>query len=178
MSLLRREPVRAGNPFLKKLALSAAQSELFNEYLARRMMDGLMRTVLPGDVLAKWPAGGMFVSRDPAAEQPRLDAREVVPAGPMFGHKLFAADGVAAECEAAVLREAKLTVESFAGFGKLVAGTRRHNFIYVADLEAHFEEEGLRLTFMLPAGSYATVLLREVMKGPLEETEISRADHP
>jgi tRNA pseudouridine13 synthase len=178
MALLHREPVRARNPFLKKLALSAAQSELFNEYLARRMTDGLMRTVLAGDVLAKWPAGGMFVSQDPAAEQPRLDAREVVPAGPMFGHKLFPADAEAAEREAAVLRDAELSVESFAGFGKLLAGTRRHNLVYVPDLEARTDADGVRLTFTLPAGSYATILLREVMKEPLDDVEVNRADHP
>ena len=43
-------------------------------------------------------------------------------------------------------------------------GTRRHNLIYVDDLSAAREPDGLRLTFTLPAGSYATVLLREVMK--------------
>jgi tRNA pseudouridine13 synthase len=44
-------------------------------------------------------------------------------------------------------------------------GTRRHNLVYFDDLAAPFEPDGLRLTFTLPAGSYATVLLREVMKG-------------
>jgi tRNA pseudouridine13 synthase len=164
MALLRRERACVRNPFLKKLALSAAQSLLFNDYLARRLNDGLMRTVLAGDVLAKCPAGGMFVARDLAAEQPRLDAREVVPAGPMFGRKLFPTEGDAAKREAAVLADAQLTTESFAGFGKLLAGARRHNLVYVDDLSATAEPEGLRLTFTLPAGSYATVLLRELMK--------------
>jgi tRNA pseudouridine13 synthase len=164
MALLRREQTRVRNPFLKKLALSAAQSLLFNDCLNRRLADGLMRTVLPGEVLAKWPAGGMFVAHDPAIEQPRLDNREVVPAGPMFGRKLFPAERVAAEREAAVLADAGLTAESFAGFGKLLGGARRHNLVYVDDLSAKSEQEGLRLTFSLPAGSYATVLLCEVMK--------------
>src|SRR5262245_61798608 len=57
---------------------------------------------------------------------------------------------------------AGLSVASPAGFGKLVQGTRRHNLIYVDDLTAEAEPEGVRLTFTLPAGSYATVLLREV----------------
>jgi tRNA pseudouridine13 synthase len=115
--------------------------------------------------MAKWPAGGMFVASDVAAEQARFDARETVHAGPMFGRKTFAAEGLAAEREAAVLRDARLTTESFAGFGKLLMGTRRHNLVYVDELDAKIEPDGLRLAFMLPAGSYATVLLREVMKG-------------
>jgi len=169
MALLRREPARLRSPFLKKLALSAAQSLLFNDCLARRMADGLLRTVLAGDVLAKWPAGGMFVARDLAAEQPRLDAREVVPAGPMFGRKLFPAEGAAAEREAAILRDAGLTIDAFAGFGKLLAGTRRHNLVYIDELSEAPAPDGLRLSFTLPAGCYATVLLREVMKTPSAE---------
>jgi tRNA pseudouridine13 synthase len=156
--------INARSPFLRKLALSAAQSALFNQYLARRVSDGLFRRVLPGDVMAKWPFGGMFVAEDAALEQVRLDARETVTAGPIFGRKTFPAKGEAAEREAGILSDAGLTRESFGGFGKLVQGTRRHNLIYVDDLAAAVEPEGVRLAFTLPAGSYATVLLREVMK--------------
>ncbi|HXD86485.1 MAG TPA: tRNA pseudouridine(13) synthase TruD [Urbifossiella sp.] len=159
-------------PFLYKFALSAVQSLLFNDTLARRMSDGLYRTVLLGDVMAKWPAGGMFVAKDAAAEQARFDAKEIVTAGPMFGRKTFPAEEIAAEREAAVLRDNGLSPRSFEGFGKLVLGTRRHNLVYLEDLAATWEAEGLRLTFTLPAGSYATVLLREVMKtAPDEPTD-------
>ena len=152
-------------PFLFKFALSAVQSALFNDYLARRMTDGLFRTVLAGDVMAKRPPfGGMFVVQDVPAEQARFDAKETVPAGPMFGKKTFPAEGVAAEREAAVLRDHNLSPASFAGFGKLVMGTRRHNIVDLSDLTAEWEPAGLRLAFTLPSGSYATVLLREVMK--------------
>ena len=51
----RRQDLR--DPFLRKLVLSAAQSGLFNHYLARRLTDVLLRRVLPWDVMAKWPAG-------------------------------------------------------------------------------------------------------------------------
>ena len=171
MALLRNEPppaqlsrVNLRSPFLRKLALSAAQAALFNHTLAGRMADGLLRRVLPGDVMAKWPFGGMFVAQDVEREQARFDARETVTAGPMFGRKMFAAAGEAAVREAAVLQNAGLTAKSFHGFGKLLAGTRRHNLIYLDDLAATREPDGLRLNFTLPAGSYATILLHEVMK--------------
>jgi tRNA pseudouridine13 synthase len=144
--------------------LSAAQSALFNHYLATRLTDGLLRTVLAGDVMAKYPFGGMFVASDLPREQERLEARETVPAGPIFGRKMFAAAAEAAAREAAVLQEAGLTPASFQGFGKLVQGTRRHNLVYLDDLTSAVEPDGVRLTFTLPAGSYATVLLREVTK--------------
>jgi tRNA pseudouridine13 synthase len=152
------------NPFLRKLALSAAQSALFNHYLARRMTDGLLRRVLPGDVMAKWPFGGMFVAEDVPREQARFDARETVSAGPIFGRKTFAAAGEAAAREAAVLQECAVAADAFRNFGKLVQGTRRHNLIYLDDLTGEAEADRVRLSFTLPAGSYATVLLREVVK--------------
>jgi tRNA pseudouridine13 synthase len=170
--LLRQEPPPATtgrkpnlrSPFLRKLALSAAQSALFNYYLGKRLADGLMRRVLPGDVMAKWPAGGMFVAEDVAREQQRFNTRETVHAGPIFGRKTFAAGAEAAAREQNLLHDAGLTPTSFHGFGKLVQGTRRHNLVYCDDLAAVIEPEGVRLTFSLSAGCYATVLLREVMK--------------
>lgn len=107
------------------------------------------------------------------AEQTRFDSKETVTAGPMFGKKTYPAEGVAAEREAAVLRDNGLSIGSFGGFGKLVMGTRRHNLVYLDDLTSAWEDDGLRLSFTLPAGSYATVLLAEVMK-----TNIADAAEP
>jgi tRNA pseudouridine13 synthase len=180
LALVRREPppaaasgkpVNVRNPFLRKLALSAAQAALFNYYLGQRLRDGLLRRVLAGDVMARWPFGGMFVAVDIAREQERFDARETVTAGPIFGRKTFPAAEEAAAREALILADAGLTPASFAGFGKLVQGTRRHNLVYIDDLAAVVEAEGVRLTFTLPAGSYATVLLREVMKNAAAAVE-------
>jgi tRNA pseudouridine13 synthase len=158
----RRPNVRS--PFLRKLALSAAQSALFNHYLACRMRDGLLWTVIAGDVMGKWPFGGLFVAEDLPREQARFDARETVQAGPIFGRKTFAAAAEAANRENATLREANLDRAALGRFGKLLQGTRRHNLIYLDDLTGQIDSEGARLSFTLPAGSYATVLLRELCK--------------
>ena len=155
---------RRVNPFLRKLALSAVQSALFNRYLSQRLRDGLLRSVLPGDVMAKWPFGGMFVAEDVAREQSRFDLRETVSAGPMFGHKLFRAHAQAADREAAILKESGFALDNFRSYGKLLSGTRRHNLVYADDLSAVVESEGVQLLFTLPAGSYATVLLCEFIK--------------
>jgi tRNA pseudouridine13 synthase len=179
LALLRKEhsimarghKVNVRNPFLKKLALSAAQSGLFNHYLGRRLTDGLARKVLKGDVMAKVPFGGLFVAEDMATEQKRFDAGETVTAGPIFGRKTFPSAHDASLRELATLQAFGLTRENFGGFGKLVQGTRRHNLVFLADLAAAFEPDGLRLTFTLPAGSYATVLLREIMKNDVEDDD-------
>ncbi len=128
LALLRQEPPPAGHqanvrsPFLRKLALSAAQSALFNHCLACRMADGLLRRVLPGDVMARWPFGGMFVAEDVAAEQARFEAREIVPAGPMFGRKMFRAAGEAAQREEEVLQDAGLTRAGVRRFRQAAVG--------------------------------------------------------
>jgi tRNA pseudouridine13 synthase len=150
--------------FLKRLALSAVQSALFNVYLGRRLAAGLTRRVLQGDVMVKLPFGGMFVAEDVEAEQRRFDARETMTAGPIFGRKTFAAAGAAAQRETETLAEMGLSAGSFNGFGKLLQGTRRHNLVYIPDLVATPEPAGLRFCFTLPAGCYATTLLREIMK--------------
>jgi tRNA pseudouridine13 synthase len=172
MELLRQTPnVRRMSPFLRKLALSAAQSALFNHCLALRLTDGLLGRVLPGDVMAKRPFGGMFVAEDLEREQARFEAGETVHAGPILGRKTFAAAGQAAERESAALADAGLTLASFRGFGKLLQGTRRHNLVFPEALSATSEPAGVKLTFSLPAGSYATVLLRELMKVNIDQSE-------
>jgi tRNA pseudouridine13 synthase len=114
--------------------------------------------------MAKWPFGGLFVAEDVAREQERFDARETVPAGPIVGRKTFPAAGEAAARELAALESSGITRSALTQFGKLLSGTRRHNLIYADDLTGSVELDGVQLTFTLPAGSYATVLLREIAK--------------
>jgi tRNA pseudouridine13 synthase len=159
------------SPFLRRLALSAAQAALFNHYLGSRLLDGLLHQVVAGDVMSKRPFGGLFLAADLAAEQARFERRETVHTGPMFGRKMFAAAQEAAAREVAALADAGLTLDRFFGFGKLLQGTRRHNLVYPDDLAANPVAEGIQLIFTLPAGSYATVLLRELMKNPTLDTE-------
>ena len=168
--------------FLLKFSLSAAQSQLFNEVLAERIRDGLLQTVLNGDVMEVSESGGKFVVEDAAVEQPRCDAGEIVPTGPMFGPKMRAPNGVPAEREARVLQRHELTPEQFGNFSQLLNGTRRALAIRPADLVIAEEPEGLRFNFTLPSGVYATTLLREFLRqSPAESTttdEASDEDEP
>lgn len=149
--------------FLRKIALSAAQSVLFNRYLTQRFKDDLLDTVLDGDVMFK-RSGGIFYVTERAAEQARFDSRETVHAGPIFGSRLFAAHGQAATREAQTLAESGIGLEQFRGFGRLLTGTRRANLVFLDDLSITPLPHALEFRFTLPSGSYATVLLREFMK--------------
>lgn len=152
--------------FLKRLAVSAVQSELFNASLVRRLDAGTLSRALPGDVAGKVGSGSVFAIEDLEAEQARLDAGEIVLAGPMFGPKMKTGEGEAAELERALLSEAGVTIEDFAALGKLCQGTRRPYIVHVGELDWSASEDASALTFrfFLPSGSYATILLRELIE--------------
>jgi tRNA pseudouridine13 synthase len=149
--------------FLLKLALSAAQSELFNRALAERIVDGLVETVLAGDVMEVVASGGKFVAEDSAIEQPRCDAYETVITGPMFGPKTRAPTGIPAERERRLLEGEGLQPLAFAAFGDLLSGTRRAYLVRPRDLSVAEVANGLCFQFTLPPGVYATMLLRELV---------------
>jgi tRNA pseudouridine13 synthase len=150
---------------LARLLVSSLQSELFNQWLIARMADGLYSTVLAGDVLHK-VGGGMFTTEDPAVDGPRLTAGEVVLTGPMFGITMRqpAQASAAAEREDKILADAGLERAAFATVRALAEGTRRDATITVGAPHVIGIDDGIEVTFTLPGGTYATAVMREVMK--------------
>jgi tRNA pseudouridine13 synthase len=148
------------------IIVSAGQSALFNFYLATRAERGLLATVLAGDILQKRDSGGMFECEDPQVDQARLDAGELVVTGPMYGSKMRAPKaGTAADAlEYEVLAAVGLDRARLAKLGRSVPGTRRQLTIWPADPSATALDGALQLQFCLPAGGYATVLLRELLE--------------
>ncbi len=149
---------------LRRLALSAAQSLAYNAYLSTRIREGLHGWAVAGDVMRKLETGGMF-NVEPGeieAVQARLDVREIVHTGPMFGRKMFQSRNDAKLLEGRVLDSLGLTEEDFAGSGKLLPGTRRADIVLVSDTNVTGNDDGFTASFTLPAGSYATVLLEEI----------------
>ncbi|OGQ78000.1 MAG: hypothetical protein A2289_21305 [Deltaproteobacteria bacterium RIFOXYA12_FULL_58_15] len=169
---------------LKRLALSSVQSAVFNRCLMQRMHDGLTHTVLEGDVMQVCASGGPFFVDDVAREQARFEAREVVIAGPMFGPKMRRGRGVAHEREQAALTAMGLSDKDFAGHGKLLRGTRRPYLVWFNEFVIEKVETDILVRFTLPKGSYATVLLGELMKsevggfGGLDEPDSLALDVP
>jgi tRNA pseudouridine13 synthase len=154
---------------LKQLLVSALQSHLFNEVLIRRLPQ--FSTVLPGDLCWKHDNGACFAvdntAEAAATEQPRADAHEISPSGPMFGYKMTEPAGEPAALEAAVLKEMELTPGDFGG-AEGSHGGRRSMRLFAKDilLDTGADSRGpfLQFAFTLPSGSYATVFLGEIMK--------------
>ena len=166
-----REANRPNRRFLHRLALSAAQSWLFNNVLAERLRDGLLSQVLLGDIMQKCESGGIFDVREVAVEQPRFEVRETVITGPMFGPKMKPTLHEPAVREQRVLAASGLTLDGFRRFGHLAEGTRRPLLIWPEDLQIRAVADGLLFEFSLPSGAYATVVLREFMKVDVLESE-------
>ena len=166
--ILARDPSAqkaARDRFLRRMALSALQSELFNANLADRLRDGLFEKAIDGDVLRKRATGGLFVCEEPAADTPRVQMQEVDPAGPLPGHSLFAARGEALKREEAILKRADIDPASFAAGGSEMEGARRPYRIAPEELAVESADpDALALTFALPKGSYAISVLREIVK--------------
>ena len=159
----------------RRLWLSSVQSAVFNEVLRARAEAGLLRRVLAGDVLQKAASGGVFVTEDPAQDQPRLDAGEIVTTGPMPGGwaKEPPPDTAARVLEDAALATIGVTREELAA-GRDLPGTRRPLLVPVTDAAAVEapapDATSLRIAFALPAGTYATVLI-EALGVPLRQPD-------
>lgn len=159
--------------FLLRLALSAVQSDLFNLALAARLRDGLLHTVLEGDVLEVIESGGKFVGDDPMSEQARLNQGELAVTGPMFGMKMLCPRGIPAGRESRLLEESGLTLEHFGNYAQLLSGARRSFVVRPTELTTTPVDDGIQFEFSLPSGVYATTLLREFMKNDGEGNDHS-----
>lgn len=148
----------------RRFVISALQSYLFNQMVRLRHDRDLLRRVVTGDVMKKRTTGGVYFADDRAVEQARLDAGEVLVTGPMFGKKMMRAKGEAVELEKEVLASLEMNHNSFDEFHTLGAGTRRPLLLFPRDAQVEEAGPGLLLSFFLPKGSYATVLVREILK--------------
>jgi tRNA pseudouridine13 synthase len=167
--------VRAIDEKLRRLWVSALQSRLFNEVVARRVSGGTLDKLMDGDLAWKHDSGGVFRVEDgqAAVEQPRCDAFEISPSGPLIGYRMTTPAGEPLRIEQEAFAGVGLEGSDFRGhaIGK-VKGARRPVRVRPedVDLSGGVDEHGgyIAVAFTLPAGSFATVLLGELMKKPGE----------
>ena len=140
--------------------LSATRSEIFNLIVAKRIELGLAQKVLNGDILQLNGSHSWFVvdeSEDLAQLQQRLAQQDVLLTAPLIGE----------EEKSAVDFEHEIFAQHQALFDLMrqerMKAARRAILMQPQHFQWQFEPNGLRLQFALPAGSYATALIRELV---------------
>ncbi len=156
-----RGEVRTGR-WKRDLLVSALQSAVFNEVLARRLEAGTLDRPLQGDVLRKADSGGLFVCTDPRAEAGRVERFEVAPTGPLWGRKMVRPVGEVAREEARVLAAFGLEEDLFVR----QAGARRPLRIPLAGVEVRPLGTATEVEFLCPPGTFATSVVREITGAP------------
>jgi tRNA pseudouridine13 synthase len=118
------------------LFIHAYQSYLFNTILSYRLEHGVREE--KGDILLK-----------------------DVPTALIPGYRAKIAGGVQGEIERSVLEDEEVDLESFRRFKRFGADGGRRKILEMA---RDFSVRGDTVSFVLEKGSYATALLREIMK--------------
>jgi tRNA pseudouridine13 synthase len=154
---------QAVHPRLKSLYLSAFQSALFDRLLDERLA-GFDR-VMAGDLAWKHANGACFLVMDAALEAERAQRFEISPSGPLFGCRMKLPEGEPQAMEERLLQAEDLTPAAFDLPGGLrLEGERRPLRVPLGGVVMQPDADGVVLEFSLPKGSYATTVLREIMK--------------
>jgi tRNA pseudouridine13 synthase len=157
------------SPNLQRMFVHAYQSYIFNRILSKRMSQGLpLDRSMVGDVVCfvKGDKLQQVTSDNLEAINRLVDRKRACVTLPLFGFESHLASGIEGQIERAVLEEEGVVQEDFkisANPGLGSKGARRPALLWVTP-SVKVEGGYADLEFMLPPGSYATVVLREYMK--------------
>lgn len=153
--------------FERKLLVSVLQSAAFNAVLTERVRHNELSTAIDGDLFQKESTGGLFTTSDLNEAQSRLDQWDISPTGPMFGTKMRWPETTVLAREQAIKEQWGLDTAVLQRCAIAGKGTRRALRVALSDTEVTQHPDNsndLELRFRLPAGSYATAVLREILK--------------
>ena len=150
---------------LQRMFVHAYQSYLFNDVVSRRVEMGINKYI-EGDIIID---NDENIVRDKTSDeyQEMIDNFEVNPTVPLFGTKVPFAGGEVGEMEKSVLESYGLEKSDFEvpKMPRLGShGLRRALRFQIWDASAKATDEGVLAEFSINKGSYATAVLREVMK--------------
>jgi len=146
----------------KSIYLSALRSFLFNQVLAKRVLDGSWDKILDGEMAMLDGSHSIFPCERPDSDiEDRCRRLDIHPTGPMPGQGGDGPVGVAAGLENEVL--GVWTELNEVLLAQRVKASRRSLRLYPAGLEWEFVDDTLCVVFNLPPGAYATTVLREIL---------------
>lgn len=150
---------------LQRMFVHAYQSYLFNEAVSKRVEMG-MNKYIEGDIIIDTEE---HIVRDKTPEefQEMIDNFEASPTCPLYGTKVPFAGGAVGEMEEDILKNYNITKADFEvpKMPRLGShGLRRAMRFQVWDASAIPTDDGVLCEFSIDKGSYATAVLREIMK--------------
>lgn len=149
---------------LKRMFVHAYQSYLFNKAVSERIKLGIDKYV-EGDIIVDNEEHLVHDLGDDINY--RIKKFEVHPTAPLFGSKVPLAGGRLGKMEQKILDDEGITLNDFKvpKMPRLGShGLRRAIRFKIWDASAKATEEGVLVEFSIPKGSYATAVLREIMK--------------
>lgn len=146
----------------RSILLSAARSEIFNAVLAARVADGSWCRALDGDVFQLDGRSAIF-GPEPLSEalRGRVARGEIHPTGPMFGRGELRSTEVVHALESALFAQFPELCNGLAAAG--LDHERRALRLPARDFRCDRDGDSLIARFSLPAGAYATTVLRELV---------------
>ena len=164
--MLQGETIRNRNK--RSMAISALRSWLFNQFVHERLVDSKknQRPVSEaqyGDVLILSGSNSFFNCEAPDAMiQTRLRDQDVSLSAPLWGIGELASSDAARALEQSIAERWPEQCKLLETLG--LKQERRALWLYPAKLQWQFQENALILDFFLPSGSYATSVVRELIK--------------
>lgn len=109
--------------------------------------------ILPGELMHHYPYGKIFIAQNPEEEAIKFFAKDRVPTGLLLGKKVMMSENLAFEIE----KEFQQNIE--------LDGARRFAWVFPENIETKYNpiDAQFELSFYLPKGSYATVLIEELL---------------
>ena len=153
----------------RSILLSAARSEIFNALLSTRVGRGDWDRAISGDVFMLDGSQSVFgpVEIDGDIDS-RLASFDIHPTGPMWGRGALRTLDEVQSLEAGTAETHAPLCEGLEAAG--LKQERRSLRLPVRELQWEWQEgDGLSISFQLPAGSYATTVLREL--GDIEDPQ-------
>lgn len=160
-----QEPKKNIKRHLKSLLISASRALIFNTILAERIKNNLWNQALDGDLMQLNGSQSWFPSSQATDDelQQRLKQFDIHITAPLWGEKILNPNTQAADLELDCARQHAVIKK---GLEKIRANTERRA-IRVLPQNLNYDwvdKNTLKLQFDLPKGSYATSVIREIVR--------------
>ncbi len=150
------------------MALSAARSLLFNQIVSERICRDDLDRVAAGDVMMLAGSRSFFTAGQESDLEQRLAEGDILHAAPLWGKGIAPSDNLNQQQAIAI---ASRYPEFAEGLAKQMSAEYRPLLLKPTQLHWSWQDNQLTIEFILPTGSFATALLREIVNVTAQSDE-------